>query len=63
MNEGFFSDFDVVYTGAPYYIEIEDLNNDGLLDLIVQDDEIDRYLLNQGERPRRHGELLNTFVS
>ncbi len=47
-NEGFFNEFEVPLMGAPYYIEIGDLNNDGLLDLVAQDDGIDRYLLNQG---------------
>ncbi len=47
-NEGTFSDFEVPLLSAPYYIELGDLNNDGLLDLVAQDDGIDRYLLNQG---------------
>ncbi|MCZ6699174.1 MAG: FG-GAP-like repeat-containing protein [Planctomycetota bacterium] len=50
-NEGFFDVFETVYTGSPYYVEIADLNNDGLLDIVLQDDGIDRYLLNQGNGP------------
>ncbi|MHC5110650.1 MAG: FG-GAP repeat domain-containing protein [Planctomycetota bacterium] len=47
-NPGFFTQFQTVYSGAPYYVEVADLNNDGLLDIALQDDGIDRYYLNQG---------------
>ncbi|NOX58967.1 MAG: hypothetical protein GXP29_08945 [Planctomycetes bacterium] len=47
-NEGFFDDFDIVYTNAPYHISVGDLNNDGLLDIVITDDGQDVYLLNVG---------------
>ncbi len=51
LNEGFFTDFETVYSGSPYYVEVADLNNDGKLDLVLQDDGIDRWYLNQGNGP------------
>jgi len=47
-NEGFFDTYDVVNTNQPYYVVVGELNNDGQLDIIVQDDGDDLYLLNQG---------------
>ena len=32
-------------------MEVADLNNDGLLDIVLEDDGIDRYYLNQGNGP------------
>lgn len=46
--EGFFNEFDVVYNGNPYHVDVADLNGDGLLDIIIEDDGNDRYYLNQG---------------
>ncbi len=50
-NEGFFRVFDLVYDGAPVYVSVGDLNNDGKLDMVVPDDGLDRYFLNQGNGP------------
>ncbi|MHC5108689.1 MAG: FG-GAP-like repeat-containing protein [Planctomycetota bacterium] len=47
-NVGFFNQFDIVYTLAPYHVTPADLNQDGRLDLIVTDDGDDRYMLNNG---------------
>ncbi|MEZ5976044.1 MAG: VCBS repeat-containing protein [Planctomycetota bacterium] len=47
-NEGFFNLLQEPYVGAPYHSVPGDLNQDGMLDLIVSDDGADRYLLNQG---------------
>lgn len=48
-DEGFFNVYDIVYPSlAPYFISVGDLNNDDRLDIVVTDDGIDRYLLNQG---------------
>jgi len=47
-NEGFFDVIETVYNGSPYHVEVGELNNDGLPDLIVEDDGSDRYFLNQG---------------
>ncbi|MHC4990303.1 MAG: FG-GAP repeat domain-containing protein [Planctomycetota bacterium] len=40
--------YDTVLTLAPYFANVGDLNQDGLLDLVITDDAVDRYLLNQG---------------
>lgn len=45
---GFFDDFETAYLGSSYHVEVGDLNGDGLLDMVIDDDGIDRYLLNQG---------------
>ena len=47
-NEGVFNLYDTVYGNAPYFVSAGDLNQDGLLDLVVTDDGDDRYLLNIG---------------
>ena len=47
-NEGFFNIFDDFHTFAPYHTSEGDLNNDGLLDLIITDDGADRYRVNGG---------------
>lgn len=48
LNEGLFDTFDITYNGNPYFVQVGDLNNDDLLDIVIDDDGIDRYLLNQG---------------
>lgn len=50
-QEGIFDAFETVYSGSPYFVAVADLNNDGLLDIVLQDDGIDRYYLNQGNGP------------
>lgn len=47
-NEGFFDIFDVIANNAPYHISVGHLNNDNWLDVVVSDDAIDFYMLNQG---------------
>jgi hypothetical protein len=47
-NEGVFDYYDIVYTNAPYFVSVGDLNGDGLLDLVITDDGTDQYLLNNG---------------
>ncbi|MHC5001655.1 MAG: FG-GAP repeat domain-containing protein [Planctomycetota bacterium] len=53
-NEGQFDDggaHETVFVQAPYFTNVGDLNQDGQLDLIITDDAIDRYLLNEGTGP------------
>ncbi len=40
--------YQVIDTTAPYFVSAGDLNDDGLLDLVVSDDGADHYWLNQG---------------
>lgn len=47
-SPGFFNLFEVIHEGNPYHVEVGDLNGDGRLDVVIDDDGIDRYLLNQG---------------
>ncbi|MCZ6543248.1 MAG: FG-GAP-like repeat-containing protein [Planctomycetota bacterium] len=53
-NEGQFDQggaYDTVFTLAPYFVNVGDLNGDGRLDLVITDDGADRYLLNQDNGP------------
>lgn len=47
-NEGFFNAYDVLYSLAPYFVSIGDLNNDNRIDMVISDDGQDRYMLNNG---------------
>jgi FG-GAP-like repeat len=47
-NEGFFNLLQTPYAGAPYHVNVGDLNKDGKPDLVISDDGADRYLLNTG---------------
>ncbi|MFQ5501234.1 MAG: FG-GAP repeat domain-containing protein [Phycisphaerae bacterium] len=47
-QDGFFDVFDVVYLNSPYHISVGDLNGDGMMDIVITDDGLDRYILNQG---------------
>jgi hypothetical protein len=47
--------------GAAYHADFGDLNGDGLLDVVVVDDLLDRYLLNQGN-DRQDMALFQTFT-
>ncbi|MCH8152151.1 MAG: VCBS repeat-containing protein [Planctomycetes bacterium] len=45
-NEGFFDGYDVVgLTGGGYFISVGELNNDGILDIVLTNDGVDRYLI------------------
>ncbi|MCP3902620.1 MAG: hypothetical protein GY715_03205 [Planctomycetes bacterium] len=51
VGEGHFNtagSYDTIYSVSPYFVSVDDLNNDGLLDIVITDDGNDRYLLNQG---------------
>ena len=50
-NEGFYNVYEIPYNNAPYHITVGDLNNDGLLDVVVTDDGSDRFMLNTGNGP------------
>lgn len=50
-SEGFFNILQEPYNGAPYHVNVGDLNQDGRLDMVVSDDGQDRFLLNQGNDP------------
>jgi hypothetical protein len=47
-NPGFFNLFDDFHFNAPYHTSEGDLNNDGLLDVIISDDNSDRFRVNTG---------------
>jgi len=47
-NDFVFDLFDTPHTFSPYFTSVGDLNNDGRLDLVVTDDNQDRYDLNAG---------------
>ncbi len=49
--------------GAVYFVNHGDLNNDGMLDLIVSDDGADRFLLNQGDGPDGMADFLSFTYS
>ncbi len=50
LGDGFFDsgNVDSIYGGSAYFFNTGDLNNDGLLDIVISDDGIDVYQLNQG---------------
>ncbi len=45
---GVFDLLDPTYSGAAYHVEVGFLNGDGLLDLIISDDGVDRFIINNG---------------
>jgi hypothetical protein len=47
-DEGRWDTYDTVSAFSTYFMDVADLNNDGLIDLITTDDAADRYYLNQG---------------
>ncbi len=59
VGDGFFGSHETVYGGAAYFFNTGDLNDDGLMDIVISDDGVDRYLLNQGNG----GDGLANFIS
>ncbi|MCH2152152.1 MAG: FG-GAP-like repeat-containing protein [Phycisphaerales bacterium] len=47
-NQGFFAGYEIHDENAPYFVEVGDLNGDGMLDMVVTDDGVDSYYLNTG---------------
>lgn len=47
-QQGFFEQYQVVNTAAPYFFSVGDLNNDNRNDIVVTDDGTDTYLINTG---------------
>ena len=47
-NPGFFNIYQEPSDAGPYHVNVGDLNQDGKLDLVISDDGMDRYLLNEG---------------
>lgn len=45
---GIFNAYDTVYGNAPYFISVDDLNNDGRMDIVVVDDGTDAFMINTG---------------
>lgn len=39
---------EIVYSGAPYHMKVDDLDGDADLDIVIIDDSQDRYLINDG---------------
>ena len=62
-SEGFFDDHEVVYTIAPYFVSVADLNNDQRPDLIITDDGADRYLINTGNDADGHADFFSQTFS
>jgi hypothetical protein len=58
-NEGIFDAYDIVNQTAAYYMSVADLNHDDLMDMVITDEGLDRYLLNQGPG----GDGLANFVT
>ncbi len=46
--DGFFDQYQIAYANQPYHIVTGDLNNDNMEDLVITDDGLDYYILNQG---------------
>lgn len=57
-NPGVFTSMQTVYGGNPYHISSGDLNGDGRVDLIVTDNNTDRYLLNVGNDAQGHAQFV-----
>jgi len=47
-NPGMFNAYQIIYTLAPYFVSVGDLNNNGMLDILVVDDGVDRVLFQTG---------------
>ena len=62
-DEGFFDSYDVVNQLAPYFVSIGDLNNDDKLDMVITDDNADRFLLNQGNDANGQANFLSRTFS
>ena len=55
---GFFDTWETTYTGAAYFFNTFDLNNDGMRDYYIPDDAIDRYGINTGNGPDGHADYV-----
>ena len=42
---------EIIYASNTYFVAVDDLNNDGMLDIVEVDDGFDRYFLNVGNGP------------
>ena len=56
-NEGVFNGYQIVDQLAPYFVSVGDLNGDGMLDMVVVDDGVDTYYLNQGNDGNGHAQF------
>ena len=61
-NEGVFSGYQIVDQLAPYFVAVGDLNGDGMLDMVVADDGVDTYYLNQGNWKQWSGSVLPASI-
>ncbi|MCP4759956.1 MAG: hypothetical protein GY876_10925 [Planctomycetes bacterium] len=56
-NEGVFNGYQIVDVLAPYFVTVGDLNGDGMLDMVVVDDGVDSYYLNEGNDAQGHAQF------
>jgi len=56
-NEGVYNGYQIVDQLAPYFVTVGDLNGDGMLDMVVVDDGVDSYYLNQGNDAQGHAQF------
>ncbi len=53
-DEGVYDDYESIYTLAPYFASVGDLNNDDMLDIVITDDGPDQFMLNEGNGTDGH---------
>ena len=54
---------EIVYSGAPYHLKVDDLDGDADLDIVVIDDSQDRYLINEGNGGDGRAEFTSYVIS